>query len=77
MLVHSSGAVLFPGEDERAVPPNGLLTFVAVRRPEGWRLAAFNNTPTGRARDARFLLRYLRSRVGAFRPGRRRDAARP
>jgi hypothetical protein len=26
VLVHASGAVLFAGEDEAKVPPNGLLT---------------------------------------------------
>ena len=32
VVVHASGAVLFAGEDEAKVPPNGLLTMVAARR---------------------------------------------
>jgi len=66
VLIHASGAVLFPGEDEQAVAPNGLLTILAVATDDGWRIASFTNTPTGRARNARFLLRYLRSRLRAF-----------
>jgi uncharacterized protein (TIGR02246 family) len=40
VLVHASGAVLFAGEDEAKVPPNGLLTMVAAqaRRPLAVRL---------------------------------------
>jgi uncharacterized protein (TIGR02246 family) len=32
VVVHASGAVLFAGEDEAKVPPNGLLTMVAATR---------------------------------------------
>ena len=67
VLVHASGAVLFPGEREQRVAPNGLLTMVAVAGDGGWRVASFANTPTGNARTARFVLRYLRSRFSAFR----------
>jgi len=66
VLIHTSGAVLFPGEDEQAVASNGLLTIVAVATDDGWRIASFANTPTGKARNARFLVRYLRSRARAF-----------
>jgi uncharacterized protein (TIGR02246 family) len=31
VVVHASGAVLFAGEDEAKVPPNGLLTMVAAQ----------------------------------------------
>jgi len=67
VLIHGSGAVLFTGESEQAVAPNGLLTMVTVATDDGWRIASFANTPTGRARSARFVLRYLRSRLRAFR----------
>ena len=64
VLVHGCGSVLFRGEDERRVPPNGLVTMVAVHQDDdGWRFAAFSNTPTGKARGARFLGRFLKSRL--------------
>jgi uncharacterized protein (TIGR02246 family) len=66
VLIHASGAVLFPGEHEQAVAPNGLLTMVALVTDDGWKIASFANTPTGQARSARFVLRYLRSRLRAF-----------
>jgi uncharacterized protein (TIGR02246 family) len=75
VLVHSSGAVLFPGEDERRVPPNGLLTMLVVREGDVWRVAAFANTPTGRARSVRFLWRYLASRPAARHSRVRRPSA--
>ena len=63
VLVESEGSVLFPGEKESSVPPNGLMTLVLVRRPDGWRIASFQNTPTGRFRSFRFIGRYFLSRV--------------
>jgi uncharacterized protein (TIGR02246 family) len=66
VLVHASGAVLFAGENEHGVPPNGLITMVAVGAPGPWRFVSFSNTPTGRARNARFLWRYLASRLAMF-----------
>jgi uncharacterized protein (TIGR02246 family) len=66
VVIHATGAVLFPGERERGVSPNGLLTMVTVATDDGWRIASFANTPTGTARNTRFVLRYLRSRLRAF-----------
>lgn len=66
VLIHASGAVLFPGEDELRVRPNGLLTMLVVRDGNGWRVASFSNTPTGRARNTRFFWRYLASRWAIF-----------
>jgi uncharacterized protein (TIGR02246 family) len=66
VLIHASGTVLFPGEHEQAIAANGLLTMLAVATDDGWRIASFANTPTGRARSARFVLRYLRSRLRVF-----------
>ncbi len=67
VLVHADGAVLFPGERERGIAPDGLLTMVAVAGDGGWRVASFANTPTSKACTARFVLRYPRSRLSAFR----------
>jgi uncharacterized protein (TIGR02246 family) len=61
-LVESAGSVLFPGETEHKVAPNGLLTLVVARQDNVWRIVSFQNTPTGKWRKARFLWRYLRSR---------------
>lgn len=63
VLIHASGSVLFPGESEQRVPPNGLMSMVAVREGGTWRLVLFHNTPTGRARTFRFARRYLISRL--------------
>jgi uncharacterized protein (TIGR02246 family) len=67
VLVHGSGAVLFPGESEQRVLPNGLITMVAVGEAGSWRFVSFSNSPTGRARNVRFLWRYLVSRLSRFR----------
>jgi uncharacterized protein (TIGR02246 family) len=75
VLVHASGAVLFPGENEQHVPPNGLMTMVAVGEAGYWRFVSFNNTPTGRARNLRFLWRYLVSRLSMFRTEARKAKA--
>ena len=66
VLIESSGAVLFPGEDERRIAPNGLMTMVARRDEQGWRIVSFQNTPTGRFRSARFIARYFLSRLQAI-----------
>ena len=63
VLVHASGAVLFVGEDEERVPPNGLLTMVAAKRGGRWQFISFSNTPTGKGRNVRFFWRFLVSRV--------------
>jgi uncharacterized protein (TIGR02246 family) len=62
ILVESSGAVLFPGESEDRIPPNGHLTMVIARQNDAWRIVSFQNTPTGRMRKVKFISRYLRSR---------------
>ncbi len=67
VLVEAAGAVLFPGESEGNVPPNGLMTLVVARQGDGWRIESFQNTPTGRFRKLNFMWRYFRSR---FRPCR-------
>lgn len=67
VLIHASGAVLFAGEDEEKVPPNGLLTMVAAKRAGRWQLVCFSNTPTGKGRNVRFFWRFLVSRFATFR----------
>jgi hypothetical protein len=69
VVVHASGAVLFAGEDEAKVPPNGLLTMVAARRGGRWQFVSFSNVPTGRGRNVRFLWRFLVSRLATRRAG--------
>jgi hypothetical protein len=51
MLVHASGAVLFAGEDEAKVPPNGLLTMVAARR--GDRMTSLRDLPNSQRKGNR------------------------
>ncbi len=58
VLVEASGSVLFPGEKEEDVPPNGLMTLVVRRDGENWRIVSFQNTPAGRMRSLRFMWRY-------------------
>jgi uncharacterized protein (TIGR02246 family) len=67
VLVHAGGAVLFAGEDEEKVPPNGLLTMVAAERGGRWHFISFSNTPTGEGRNVRFFWRFLVSRFATFR----------
>jgi uncharacterized protein (TIGR02246 family) len=63
VLIESSGAVLFPGEDANRVSPNGLMTMVARLRERRWQIVSFQNTPTGKLRSLRFIARYFLSRL--------------
>lgn len=45
VLVHASGTVQFPVEQERPTRTTGLLTMLAVDDGEAWRIASFTNTP--------------------------------
>jgi hypothetical protein len=65
-LVESSGSVLFPGENENNVAPNGLLTLVVAKQGNEWRIVSFHNTPTGRFRKVRFIGRFVLSRLSTF-----------
>lgn len=67
VIVHGSGAVLFAGEKEETVAANALLTMVAARQGPSWQFVSFSNTPTGRGRNARFVWRFLVSRLAMFR----------
>lgn len=66
VIVHSDGAVMFAGERDGTVAPNGLLTMVAARRGDSWQFVSFSNTPTGKARNVTFLWRFLISRFAMF-----------
>jgi uncharacterized protein (TIGR02246 family) len=63
VLVESAGSVLFPGEAEEKIEPNGLLTLVVARQDDAWRIVSFQNTPTGRWRTVKFIGRYFLSRL--------------
>jgi len=67
VLVESAGSVLFPGEREQSVAPNGLMTMIVAKVDAGWQIVSFQNTPTGRFRSLRFIVRYALSRLVAFR----------
>ena len=62
VVVHSEGNVYFPGEWGKQLVPNGLVSMCIVKRPEGWKIASFQNTPTGKFRGIKFFLRFFRSR---------------
>ncbi|MGH7922803.1 MAG: SgcJ/EcaC family oxidoreductase [Candidatus Dormibacteraceae bacterium] len=66
VLIHASGAVLFTGEQEQNVAPNGLMTMLLVKRDDRWLIDSFTNTQTGKGRNVRFFARYLASRVRSF-----------
>src|ERR1700689_458888 len=63
ILVESAGSILFPGEAEHKVAPNGLRTLVVARQDDAWRIVSFQNTPTGLFHNVKFLWRYLLSRL--------------
>ena len=67
ILVEAAGSVLFPGEKEQHVAPNGFMTLVCTKGDTGWKIVSFQNTPTGHFRNVRFLRRYAMSRLFAFR----------
>ena len=63
VLVEGSGAVLFPGEAEESVPPNGLMTMLVAKEKGAWQIVSFQNTPTGRWRTVKLFWRYFVSRL--------------
>ncbi len=63
VVICSEGAILFPGEEEGSVEPNGLTTTVCTKRQDEWRIASFQNTPTSSLRTVRFCWRYLISHL--------------
>jgi uncharacterized protein (TIGR02246 family) len=65
VLVQSVGGILFAGESDAAVTPNGISTTVLAKRDGAWQIVSFQNTPTGRHRKLRFLYRILKSRMSA------------
>ena len=67
VLVQSVGGILFAGEADAAVKPNGIATTVIAKQNGNWRIVSFQNTPTGRQRKLRFLFRILVSRLRAGR----------
>jgi uncharacterized protein (TIGR02246 family) len=63
VLVQSTGGILFAGETDSAVKPNGIATTVLAKQDGAWQIVSFQNTPTGRHRKLRFLLRILRAKL--------------
>jgi uncharacterized protein (TIGR02246 family) len=62
VLVHGMGNVLFAGESEKNVAPNGIMTMCIVKRNGLWLIASFQNTPTGKWRKIKFIWRFFKSR---------------
>jgi uncharacterized protein (TIGR02246 family) len=62
VLVHGQGTVLFPGESDKDASPNGIMTMCIVKRNGQWQIASFQNTPTGKWRKLKFIVRYFRSK---------------
>ena len=62
VLVHGQGTVLFPGESEKNASPNGIMTMCIVKRNGQWQIASFQNTPTGKWRKIKFMLRFFKSK---------------
>ncbi len=76
-VVHTMGSVLFPWQSRVTPKRRSNQTLVAVRQPEGWRVAAFHNTryrpttlPTGL--PLKLILALLRMRASLSRKRRRR-----
>jgi uncharacterized protein (TIGR02246 family) len=65
VIIHSQGAVYFPGEAGKKLEPNGVMSMCMVKRNNEWKIASFQNTPTGKFRGIKFFLRFLRSRFYA------------
>jgi uncharacterized protein (TIGR02246 family) len=68
VLVHSDGDIYFPGELAKNVKPSGLRTLSLVKRNGVWKVASFQNTPTGSFRHLKFIGRFLSSRIYLLRP---------
>jgi uncharacterized protein (TIGR02246 family) len=67
VLIHSEGNVLFPGESAKKVKPNGLVAMCLLKKNDVWKVAAFQNTPTGKFRGLKFMFRFFFSRLYLFR----------
>jgi len=68
VLVHVDGDIYFPGESAKEVKPSGLRTLSLVKRNGVWKVASFQNTPTGSFRHLKFIRRFLSSRIYLLRP---------
>ncbi len=72
VIVHSEGNVVFPGETGKKLPPNGIISMCLLKTAGEWKIASFQNTPTGKFRGIKFFIRFLRSRIYLFanKPGK-------
>jgi uncharacterized protein (TIGR02246 family) len=62
VVIHSEGNVYFLGEQDKKLAPNGIVSMCVVKRANDWKIASFQNTPTGKFRRPQFFFRFLRSR---------------
>jgi uncharacterized protein (TIGR02246 family) len=79
-VMHAFGSVLLPWQDAVTPKRRSNQTYVAVRRPEGWRITAFHNTryrpmrvPTGFALKAILFTMSLRTALTGQRHSGRID----
>ena len=63
VIFHSEGNVLFPGETGKNLQPNGIISICLLKTGGEWKIASFQNTPTGKFRGVKFFIRFLRSRL--------------
>ena len=66
VIFHSEGNVLFPGETGKNLPPNGIISMCMLKTGTEWKIASFQNTPTGKFRGIKFFVRFLISRLFLF-----------
>lgn len=66
VLIHSDGDIYFPGEVAANSNPSGMRTLSVVKVDGNWKVASFQNTPTGSFRHIKFMFRFLRSRYYLF-----------
>ena len=68
VLIHSDGDIYFPGEVAANSNPSGMRTLSVVKVDGTWKVASFQNTPTGSFRHIKFVFRFLRSRFYLLNP---------
>jgi uncharacterized protein (TIGR02246 family) len=62
-LLHTTGGTIFPGQKDGRGRRPSIQTLVAVRRPEGWRFAAFHNTRIVHRNAFQWMLYGIFSRI--------------
>ena len=62
-LLRTTGGTIFPGQKDARGRRPSIQTLVAVRRPEGWRFAAFHNTRIVHRNAFQWMLYGIFSRI--------------